>query len=456
MKKNILVIDDQLDLAESVGSFLATNGYQSHYCISTAEAQTLLKKEHFDLIISDVVMPEQSGIDFFMSIKEDLRKNQTSFILMTGDLDSISMQKAYDLGVDEFISKPFDLDDLKNVVGLVLRQADPTIDQQKFFRVSLTEFIQSSANRFDIFLQIDSNFMCLARKGQELSDARLQNYAKKGLKYVYLTAADYTKYIDIQFSISTLVQSKPLEQVKKQKLFTHLTKTISTSAYCEHMNSEIFKKALTSFENYSQIAFSHEDIFKILESMSSEGHDLADHGAQVSFLSTAIAIHWKWTHPKILSKIAMAGLLCDVGLRVTPELFVRNRTQFDPQHVKQFENHPYLSYEILSTIKDIPEEVLLVAQQHHENEGGFGFPQRLMKEKLHPYSRLIHGVSEFFDHLDSAGSKSDIQKALEQLYSFQRKTISLQVIKTLFIIFGIDVPKDMTGILLPYETSRMI
>ncbi len=455
MGKRILILDDEIDLAESVQIFLSMHGFDAQVCTSAKEATQLCEHGRFDLIISDVMMPDMDGVDFYLALKDKLKENKTAFIFMTGNNQSMSMHNAYDLGVDEFVLKPFDLTDLKIVVDLVLRQVDPAVASMKFYRVLLEEYIQTSANRFDIFLLIDSNYMCLAKKGQELSDTRLQNYLKKGLTHIFLTAGDYSKYIDMQMAISTQVPSKPIEQVKKVKLFAHLTRTISTSAYSAHLDAAIFKKALSSFENYSQISFENDDVFGVLESMSKESLDLAVRGAQISFLSTAVAIHWKWTNPKILSKVALGALLCDVGLSTTPELFLKARIQFTDEDVVKYEQHPTVSYQILSTIKDIPEEILLVALQHHENESGLGFPNHLARDRQHPYSRLIHGIVEFFEFRESFNSKQEIKEHLDTLLGFRSKQMSLQVLKSLYLLFNFTVPDELENVLLPYESARL-
>ena len=451
MHKRILIVDDEADLAESIQSFLTLQGYEAHFATAAKQAILKYKQQPYDLVISDVLMPEQDGVDFYLEIKDILKSNKSSFIFMSSSISAMSAPNAYDLEVDEFILKPFNLAELKTMVDLVLRQADAKVQESKFFRVLLQDYIQSSVNLFDVYLNIDSHYMCLAKKGQELSSVRLQNYQRKGLEYIYLAAEDYTKYMEMQFAISNRVATKPLEHVKKIKLYTHLTKTISTSAYGHHMNAEIFKKALTSFENYSQISFDNDEIFNVLEGISKENMDVTVRASQISFLATAVAIHWKWTNPKILGKIAMAGLLCDVGLSSTPNLFGKNRGELTNENAKHYENHPHLSFEMLSAFKNIPEEVLLVAQQHHEDESGLGFPLQLAKEKQHPFSRLIHAVVEFLDHVEMIKNKSDIKQGLDILLGFKDKQISLQVLKSFYLIFHFDVPKEINGVLLPYE-----
>lgn len=456
MIKKVLILDDEEALAEAVYSFLASNGYEGHYCTTAAKARDLYNLHQHDLIISDINMPEQNGITFFKSIKDELKQKNTGFILMTGNVDAITMQNAYDLGVSEFVLKPFDLEDLKIVVDLVLRQSHPNTNEKIiFYSVPLQEFIQASSNNYDVYLNMDNNFMLIAKKGQELSHARLSNYLKKGLNYIYLTSQDYAKYIDMACAFSNHFLEKPTEQLKKIKMHDHLMKAIKTSGFSSHLDFEIFKKSLVSFENYSQVAFKNEDIFKLLQTMAGPPIDKTITATHVAVISIAIATYWKWTHPKVLSKITLAALLCQIGLQDYPNLLTKKRHEFLEMDLENFDSYPQKSYSILAALQTLPEEVLKVALQHRENELGQGKPQGLSKDKQHPYSRLIHGVIEFFNYIDDIHIHSDLKKAMEQFYSFQQKTISEQVLKSLFIIFNMDVPKDLASVLLPFDTGRM-
>ena len=455
MPKKILIIDDEALLAETVLSFLKSKGYEGDFCTSPKEASAVFLAGNYDLIISDIQMPVQNGIDLFLELKPEIENRKTSFVLMTGNIDAISMQKAYDLGVNEFILKPFDVGDLKVVVDLVLQQSQSQVGLENFYHIPVSEYIQASTNSFDIYLNIENKFMCLAKKGQELSSVRLLNYQSKGLKDIYLTDKDYAKYTDTPCAVAAHNHIQPIEKLKKLKLYTHLLKSVSSIGVSHFLEPDISKKALLSFENYSQISTENDDIFKILESMNSSKINLLDHAARVSFLATAIAIYWKWTHPKILSKIAMAALLCESGLRNIPDLVIKKREDFSAEDIKAFESHPQKTFLELSTIKNIPVEVLKVATQHRENEMGLGFPEQLAKDKLHPYSRLIHGVCEFYDHTEELNSKEAIKKAVQNIYSSHRKTVSEQVLKSFFIIFDLPVPVDLTDVLLPFQTARM-
>ena len=117
----ILVVEDDRDLNRSVCSFLNHNGYQAIGCRSAAEAYDAMYCNMFDLIISDVMMPEIDGFEFAATVRS---LNQDIPILFTTARDDLtSKQRAYRVGIDDYMVKPIDLDELFLRIGALLRRA---------------------------------------------------------------------------------------------------------------------------------------------------------------------------------------------------------------------------------------------------------------------------------------------------------------------------------------------
>lgn len=201
--KNILVVDDEIDLAETLASYLEYLGYKTSYCESVDLALQKVATERFDLIISDMKMPAKDGLFFYNLIKDKIKKEKTAFVFMTGNSEKLSMSKAYEIGVDEFIAKPFNLDDLKVVVNFLLKAgASEEQDGKKFYRIAIKDFLLANTNKYDIYLKIDESLQCLVRKGNEFLPERLAKYQKNGSEYIYLTASDFLIYVNLQFKMA--------------------------------------------------------------------------------------------------------------------------------------------------------------------------------------------------------------------------------------------------------------
>ena len=113
-KTILLVDDDEAHLLWS-SEVLLESGFLIETANSPKEALKLLKSKSYDLVISDLVMPEMSGLDFVRSIAS-IRKGQKAIILTGhGDVESF-MESVYDLGAIEYIVKPVEMEEFVTIV----------------------------------------------------------------------------------------------------------------------------------------------------------------------------------------------------------------------------------------------------------------------------------------------------------------------------------------------------
>ena len=119
MAKNILIIDDEELITKSLLKFLNKEGYEAAIAKSGAEALEKVKKTDFDLIISDVRMPEMDGIETIKQIRgylEKANKKTIPEVLITGYADVEKYQSAMNLEVADYLYKPFDNNEFLKVV----------------------------------------------------------------------------------------------------------------------------------------------------------------------------------------------------------------------------------------------------------------------------------------------------------------------------------------------------
>lgn len=117
----ILVVEDDSALNRTVCAFLEQSGYEATGCLNAREAYDALYATVFDLIISDVMMPEIDGFELAGNIRA-LNEN-IPILFMTARDDMASKQRGFRLGVDDYMVKPIDLDELFLRIGALLRRA---------------------------------------------------------------------------------------------------------------------------------------------------------------------------------------------------------------------------------------------------------------------------------------------------------------------------------------------
>ena len=118
---HILVVEDDRDLNRTVCTFLNTSGYHATGCLSANEAYDAMYDRVFDLIVSDIMMPGIDGFEFVKTVRS-LNEN-IPILFMTARDDIASKQRGFRIGVDDYMVKPIDLDELFLRIGALLRRA---------------------------------------------------------------------------------------------------------------------------------------------------------------------------------------------------------------------------------------------------------------------------------------------------------------------------------------------
>ena len=117
----ILVVEDDKELNRTVCSFLNRSGYEATGCLNANDAYDALADNIFDLIVSDIMMPGIDGFEFAGNVRE--LNEDIPILFMTARDDIASKQRGFRIGVDDYMVKPIDLDELFLRIGALLRRA---------------------------------------------------------------------------------------------------------------------------------------------------------------------------------------------------------------------------------------------------------------------------------------------------------------------------------------------
>ncbi len=119
----ILVVEDDRDLNRAVCSYLHRNGYEAVGCLSANEAyDAMYGGTLFDLILSDIMMPGIDGFEFARTIREQDR--HIPILFMTARDDFAAKQRGFQAGIDDYMVKPIDLDELLLRIEALMRRAN--------------------------------------------------------------------------------------------------------------------------------------------------------------------------------------------------------------------------------------------------------------------------------------------------------------------------------------------
>lgn len=120
----LLIVEDQVDLAENLFEFLGEERYSLDFAADGLTALHLLATESYDVVVLDLMLPGVSGFDICQRIRKDL-KSTVPIILMTS-LSSLSdKEQGFDCGADDYLVKPFELRELQLRIDALHRRHSP-------------------------------------------------------------------------------------------------------------------------------------------------------------------------------------------------------------------------------------------------------------------------------------------------------------------------------------------
>lgn len=124
----ILVVEDDRELCRTVCTFLLRNGYEAVGCASAEEAYDEMYRTTFDLILSDIMMPKTDGFSFAETVRS--LNQEIPILFMSARDDLAAKQRGFRLGIDDYMTKPIDLDELLLRIGALLRRARIAAERQ--------------------------------------------------------------------------------------------------------------------------------------------------------------------------------------------------------------------------------------------------------------------------------------------------------------------------------------
>lgn len=184
MSRTILIVEDDIDIHNLEKTLLEENGYNTLSAFSGTEALLLLEHKEFDLVLLDIMLPGMFGDEVIKKLKEE---REIPVIAVTSKDDKESKVSMFNNGVDDYITKPFDVDEFLLRITAVLRR----------YKIS-----ESSINNTNILKYKDITLNC------DTYEVKVND------KEVSLTK--------IEFKILRLLMSKPKNVFTKNNIYSDI------------------------------------------------------------------------------------------------------------------------------------------------------------------------------------------------------------------------------------------
>ena len=121
MTQSLLLLEDDLQLSDTVKQFLELKGYEVYCAYDGLEAQNIVYEKHIDLMLLDVKVPQMNGFEFLKRIRSEGKDIPAIFITSLNSVEDV--EQGFDAGGDDYIRKPFSLKELLVRVESLLKRS---------------------------------------------------------------------------------------------------------------------------------------------------------------------------------------------------------------------------------------------------------------------------------------------------------------------------------------------
>lgn len=441
--KRILVVDDYLCSREMISEALAQEGcYEIREAEDGFKALELFRQEHFDLVISDIMMPGMSGMELLRQISEI--DPATAVILITAHPETELTVAAMKKGAVDFLAKPFRIDDLLFKVNVCLREKDLSGQnvhaakgaertlQSKTRELSLQSYIYDSiectfGDNRDIFEKITEMAMnvvegdCCAvflydDQTQEF-DLKLARFRDGGdrmnlsslpLEFlkravsrregILVRSEEFPEKRPAMMCVPLLIREHPFGALllvrrpggesfgeKELSYLTSLAKRASLNLENSVLYESLFNNILETFRS-------------LINSIQARDFYTEEHSLRVGRSAVRLARALNCSEQDVES-LKVACTLHDIGKIATPDAILLKAGRLTPAEYAIIREHPSAGERILRPMLLFEREREIILH-HHERWDGSGYPDGLAGGRI-PYLSMIISVCDSFDAMTS-------------------------------------------------------
>ncbi len=200
----VLIVDDEVGVRELLTDALSLGGFETLEAKDGMSALTLIRKHKPDLLIIDINMPVMDGFDLLERVRSS--KNQVPAIMLTARKDRTDVSRGLRLGADDYVTKPFGLEELLLRVRAILRRSQPVTEE---FSILTCGPISLNEETYEVFLNEEP--VELSKTEFRLLQHLLQNKGRVLTKSSLLSAV-----WDIDFDSDTGVVDTYISYLRKK------------------------------------------------------------------------------------------------------------------------------------------------------------------------------------------------------------------------------------------------
>jgi PAS domain S-box-containing protein/putative nucleotidyltransferase with HDIG domain len=452
IKYNILCVDDNQNNLFTLDALLSTQkDIIIHEALGAQKALDILLKEHIDLILCDVQMPDINGFELAQMVKSNKKTKDIPIIFITAVFKSEEfIQQGYQIGAIDYLTKPIDDNQLLNKISMYLKVFEQTNkllqSEKRFYDIaqSVGDGIYTMDRDYNTTFINQAGLSMLGFSERELLGKNIHNF-------IHYKTIQNKPISSKQCKIHGVLDDEEIHRsnddyfIKKDGSFLPVS-YIATPLYVDHklVGSVTIFRDKSTFHKIDALEFeklknSEQIIHSMVNMIESRDSYTAGHTKRVANYCELIATQMEYSNEEI-ELLKNAAWLHDIGKISTPDGVLLKPDKLDNVEYELIKDHLSAGYEMLKEI-DQYKEIADIIREHHERYDGKGYPRGLKGAQINPLSRIMI-VADAFDAMTTNRiykPRKTVAESLKELRSLSAQQFHPEVVEATLIAL-----KDIT------------
>jgi putative nucleotidyltransferase with HDIG domain len=450
----VLIVDDDQHIRTSLETYLRRQGMETLIAEDGFQGLDVLRRNHVDIIITDIMMPKMNGIKFIREVKKDFPDQQ--IIVITGYGDMNVAIDAMKLGAADFITKPFQFEYLEGIIKDILSKKSATAKPLLGDMSDLHTHLKNKLEEISILYAIADSLEHLNEADeifQALCDISLITCSAGSASYYISSRSANSKMIlhktsprekrtirpgiivipdEIQHELFEAEQPILISDPKELQFFTDSSDNnaigpksavlapffvrkeffgvlLLTEDKKERFTEKdvtytklLLRKAGVSIENKALYETIYNNLIATLRSLviTIEAKDpyTRHHSARVTKLAVLIGKEMSCSSEQI-ETLQFAGMLHDIGKIGVSDAILLKKGSLSDEEFEAIKQHPEIGAKILDPLGMLPREKAII-RHHHERWDGRGYPDGLIGKDIPLLVRILT-LADSYDAMTS-------------------------------------------------------
>ena len=155
MSRHILVVEDEPDINKTVSYNIANEGLKPLSALNLSEAESYISSNNISLIVLDLMLPDGSGLDFCKKLKSSNAYNDIPIIIVTAKDDEVDKVVGFELGADDYVTKPFSVRELMLRIKAILKRNSKDMTQNTSSKIETFGILSINEDSHEVFINDD-------------------------------------------------------------------------------------------------------------------------------------------------------------------------------------------------------------------------------------------------------------------------------------------------------------